>query len=122
MGLCARPVSTESTSAMMKSATSTMMRLRTIALVKCSKHIGQSVGERGVRGLDLLTVADITCGVEQPGTTDHARERRLARVSLRCGQMRQTRLQRDREILGAKRRHPDRTEVAARNQIAHFSV
>src|SRR6185503_17544503 len=99
MGLCARPVSTESTSARMKSATPAMMRLRTMALLKCGQYIGHAGGERGVRG------------VEQPRTTDHARERRLARVSLRCRQMRQVRLQRDREILGAKRRHPDCTEV-----------
>src|SRR6188508_212307 len=90
--------------------------------LKGRDDVRDSRRERRICRLDLLTVADVAGRIEEPRAPNDAREGRLAEVTFVDRQMREMWLQRDGEILGRKRRHPDGGEVAARDEIAHFGV
>ncbi len=72
--------------------------------------------ERCVSLFDLLTVADVPGGIEQPGRTHHVSYGRFAGLAHLFCEIGEMRFEGNRQILGLERGHPHGTEVAARDE------
>src|SRR5687767_5493535 len=89
---------------------------------ECRADFSDRRRERGVCGLELLTVADVAERVEQPGIPHDALDGRLRRLARARRQMADVRLERHRQIFRMECRHPHRGEIALADQIADLSV